>query len=114
MSLVLDVFQHGTIVLDDLANVAHKIYPKVVVSGQAFKGRFNDYAVKFLKAMFTQALELTLPRSEQIVPLLSNFSAVYLLDSSTVPLPESLKKNIRVAVEQALRRRPKSIYSSIG
>jgi hypothetical protein len=114
MSLVLNVFQNGKIVLDNLANVAHKIYPETVVSGQAFKERFNNHSVKFLKAMFTEALKLTVPRSEQIVPLLSIFSAVNLLDSSTVPLPKSLKKNTRVAAGQAQKRRPKSICFSTG
>jgi Transposase DDE domain len=91
MAMVLTVFQFGTIVLDQLAKAAHKINPKINVSGQAFKERFNAHAVAFLKAMFAEALKTTAPASDQVVPLLEVFSAVYLLDSSTVVLPESLQ-----------------------
>ena len=93
--MVLTVFQYGTIVLDQLAITAHKINPQLAVTGQAFKARFNAYAVDFLKAMFGVALALSVPQADPVLPLLSVFSAVYLLDSSTIILPESLEQDYR-------------------
>jgi len=92
LSLVLTVFQHGTIVLDRLAQAAHQLNPKITVKGGAFKARFNAYAVAFLKTMFAEALQLSAPAAPQVVPLLTSFSAVYLLDSSVVTLPDNLKQ----------------------
>lgn len=95
LSLVLTVFQHGTIVLDQLAKAAHKVNPSLALTGQAFKERFNLFAVEFLKAMFTDALKMTASAPDRVVPLLEAFNAVYLLDSSNVTLPESLKNDFR-------------------
>ncbi len=95
ISLVLTVFQHGVIVLDQLAKVAHKINSKVSLSGQAFKERFNAFAVEFLKAMLTDALKITMPAPDRVAPLLEVFAAVYLLDSSSVTLPDTLEKDFR-------------------
>jgi Transposase DDE domain len=94
MSLVLTVFQFGTISLDQLAKAAHKINPKIALTGQAFKERFNAFAVEFLKAMFAEALKMTAPAG-RTVPLLEVFSAIYLLDSSVITLPDSLKDDFR-------------------
>lgn len=90
---MLNVFQFGVIVLDQLAKAAHRINHEVEVTGQAFKERFNDAAVAFLKAMFVEALKVTAPQAAQAIPLLSAFSEVNLLDSSSVLFPESLKEN---------------------
>ena len=90
-TLVLNVFQFGVIVLDQLAKTAHRIDPQVEVTGQAFKERFNALAVEFLKQMFAEALQLTAPGAAQVLPLLSAFSEVHLLDSSTIILPETLQ-----------------------
>jgi len=92
---VLTVFQYGTIVLDQLAKTAHTINPEISVTGQAFKERFNAFAVEFLKAMFAEALKLTAPAANRVPPLLEVFSAVYLLDSSVVTLPDTLKDDFR-------------------
>lgn len=91
-ALTLNVFQFGIIVLDQLAKAAHRINPDVNVTGQAFKERFNDAAIAFLKAMFVEALNLTAPQAAQAIPLLSAFSEVNLIDSSSILLPESLKE----------------------
>jgi Transposase DDE domain len=92
-ALVLNVFQFGVIILDQLAKAAHRIDPDVEVTGQAFKERFNAAAVEFLKAMFVEALNVSAPRAAQVIPLLEAFSEVNLLDSSSVLLPESLKES---------------------
>jgi IS4 transposase len=89
---VLNVFQFGVIVLDHLAQTAHRLNADIRITGQAFKERFNALAVEFLKAMFAEALTMTVPGGAQILPLLSAFSEVNLLDSTTVTLPETLKK----------------------
>lgn len=95
LSLVLSVFAHGTLVLEQLAKVAHKLDPQITVGGSAFKARFNALALAFLKAMFAAALKLSAPAAPQVVPLLESFSAVYLLDSSVVTLPDSLQQFFR-------------------
>jgi hypothetical protein len=95
LSLMLTVFQHGTIVLDQLAKAAHKVNPSLSLTGQAFKERFNAFAVEFLKAMFAEALKLTSPAPDRVAPLLELFAAVYLLDSSNVTLPDTLKQDFR-------------------
>lgn len=79
--------------LDQLAKAAHRINPDVEVTGQAFKERFNTAAVEFLKAMFVEALKTTAPQAAQVIPLLSAFSEVNLLDSSCLLLPESLQES---------------------
>lgn len=93
LSLVLTVFQHGVMVLDQLAVVAHKINDEVVVTGQAFKERFNELAVVWLQGLLVEALRLTMGASgAEVVAMMNAFSAVYLLDSSTIALPDSLQE----------------------
>lgn len=89
---MLNVFQFGVIALEQLAQAAHRINSEIEVTGQAFKARFNKYAVAFLKAMFVEALKMTAPGAAQSIPLLSVFSEVNVLDSSSVQMPESLKE----------------------
>ena len=95
LTLVLNVIQFGVINLDQLAKTAHQIDPHVDVTKQAFKERFTALAVDFLKAMFVEALKTTVPGAAHVIPLLSAFAAVYLLDSTSVPLPESLKPEFK-------------------
>lgn len=90
-SLVINVFQFGEIVLDQLARTAQRLNSEVVVTGQAFKERFSALAVEFLKVCFVEALKITVPQATPVLPLLSAFSEVNLLDSSSVLFPESLK-----------------------
>jgi hypothetical protein len=95
LSLILTVIQFGMIDLDQLAKAAHQIDPKVDVGKQAFKKRFTALAVDFLKAMFVEALKITAPDASKIVPLLSAFTAVNILDATTVILPDSLKQEFK-------------------
>lgn len=92
-ALVVNVFQYGQIVLDQVAKTAQRIKSEVALTGQAFKARCNEFAVAFLKAMFVEALQLAAPSAPQVVPLLQVFSAVYLLDASTIAFPDSLKED---------------------
>jgi hypothetical protein len=92
LTMVVTAFVQGRIDLPQLAVIANRINPAVEVTGQAFKERFTDFAVTWLKAMLTEALKLSAPSGPcDLVPVLQGFTAVYLLDSSVVPLPESLK-----------------------
>jgi hypothetical protein len=78
-----------------LAATAEDIEPDCDVSKQAFKERFNEFAVKFLQAMFAEALKLTVPEEKAVIPLLAAFAAVYALDSTNVGLPETLAKEYK-------------------
>jgi len=78
-------------VLDQLAISAHRINAQVKVTGQAFKERFNPLAVEYLKQMFAEVLQMTAPAPARAMALLTAFSEVNLLDSSTITLPETLK-----------------------
>lgn len=90
-ALVWTVYLYGEITLGAVADTAEDLAPACQVSEQAVEGRFNQRAVAFLQAMFRVALQQTIPQPAMVAPLLSAFSAVYLLDSSTVCLPDSLK-----------------------
>lgn len=89
-SLVMNVFRAGVIALDQLAQTAHRLNADIRISGQAFKERFNARSVEFLKALFAEALQMTLPQQSEVLALLSAFNEVNLLDSTTVTLPETL------------------------
>lgn len=90
-ALVGTVYRCGAISLSNLAATAEELEPKCQVTEQAFNERFNSKAVAFLQAMFAFALQQNVPHRNLVLPLLSAFSAVYLLDSSNIPLPEALE-----------------------
>jgi hypothetical protein len=89
-ALVWTVYKYGHITMPALAATAEELEPQCQVSEQAFQARFQTQAVAFLQAMFAQALQYALVPSAAVVPLLSAFSAVYLLDSTVVALPAAL------------------------
>jgi len=91
-TLVFSIFQSGVLVLDELAQTAHRLNHRVEVCGQAFKERFKSEAVEFLKQMLGAAMQITAPASPRILPLLEAFSEVNLLDSSVIHLPAALKE----------------------
>jgi hypothetical protein len=90
-SLVWTVYQYGKITLPNLAGVARKLEPKCDASEQAFDLKFNAGGLLFLETMFAIALQQTVTDSSLVLPLVSVFSAVYILDSSTISLPQGLK-----------------------
>jgi len=93
LTMVLTVFAKGSLALQDLAVMAHRVKQTVKVTGQAFKARYTKVAVTWLQTMLAEALRLSLPTAgADVVPLLRGFTAVKLLDASTIPLPETLKK----------------------
>ena len=74
--------------LNQLAQVSADL--GVSVTPQGLEDRMSDAAVQFLQAMLSESLKLF--RQEQSLPveLLDRFSAVELLDSSSVGLPASM------------------------
>jgi hypothetical protein len=94
LTLVVAALTQGVLDLPQLAVYAKRLNPEISVTGQAFKERFTPCAVQWLKALLGAALQLSLPPgSPPLAPMLQSFSAVYLLDSSVVPLPEGLQKD---------------------
>lgn len=89
-ALVWTVYCYGSISLSRLVDTAEDLDPSCQVSEQAFDARFTAQAVAFMQAMLAHSLQCSLPDSSAVVPLLETFSAVYILDSSTVSWPESL------------------------
>lgn len=93
LTMVLTALTQTKLSLSELAVMAHRLKETVSVTGQAFKQRYTEVAVKWLQEMLVEALRLSVPSaSGDVVPLLQGFSAVKLLDSSVVPLPDTLKK----------------------
>jgi hypothetical protein len=89
--LVWTVYLFGQITLTGLGAVIEKLHPAVSVSDQGLDQRFNKRAVSFMEAMFALALRQTLGVGSDLLPVLASFSAIYILDSTSVVLPQSLQ-----------------------
>lgn len=88
-AMVCAVYIYGQITLSNIAGVARKINKECDATLQAFDEKFTKKAVLFFQAMFAIALKENIPQTNVILPLIGAFAAVYILDSSTVSLPES-------------------------
>jgi hypothetical protein len=73
---------------EELAQTAALFGAKVTT--QAVEQRFTNRLVDFLQALFRKATQHVVAAQITLAPLLKRFPAVYLLDSSTVTLPDSL------------------------
>src|SRR5579859_3814373 len=62
----------------------------VSISPQGLEQRCTEQAAAFLEQLLAQAVRLVVAAEPVVVPLLARFSAVVLLDSSTVVLPDAL------------------------
>ncbi len=62
----------------------------VAISPQGLEQRCTEQAAVFLEQMLTHAVRTVITAEPVVVPLLQRFSAVVLLDSSTVVLPDAL------------------------
>ena len=91
-SLVWSAFHQRLLTLSGIAATAEQLDPACRLSPQAFPSRFTPQAVAFLQAMFALALQQRLPHPHLVLPLVSTFSAVYLLDSSQVTFPDTLQE----------------------
>lgn len=92
MSLVCTVYAYGKITLSNLSSVARQIDKKCDASEQAFEKKFTKKALEFLQAMFAMLMRENVAGTSEIIPLISTFAAVYVLDSTTVNLPANLKQ----------------------
>jgi len=75
--------------LGELAEDAHEL--GVSISAQGLDQRLTDQAVSFLKQLFSEALHDFRNDLALELPLLQQFSAIYLLDSSVIALPDNLQ-----------------------
>jgi hypothetical protein len=88
-ALVLSWLERPTASLNEIRQSCAEM--GVQVSESAIQQRLNDKAVKLLSSLFQEALGL-LPKTRQVPEqVLRPFSAVYVLDSTTLTLPERLK-----------------------
>jgi len=62
----------------------------VAISAQGLDQRFTEAAAVFLENMLTAAVQTVIAADPVAIPLLERFSAVVLLDSSTITLPAAL------------------------
>jgi len=74
--------------LSDLAKVCLDL--EVSITPQGLDERVNPFSVAFLKAMFIQAFEIFKSRTPLPLPVLKQFSAINLVDSSVKELPDSM------------------------
>jgi hypothetical protein len=86
--LVAGFIQHPTASYNILAQVAAD--HGVSVTRQAVQARLTSAAVAFFHALFQRSLDLLQQQVRLPIPILTQFCAVYLLDSSQVALPEPL------------------------
>jgi len=62
----------------------------VAISAQGFDQRFTEAAAVFLEEMLAAAVQTVIAADPVAIPLLERFTAVVLLDSSTITLPAAL------------------------
>jgi hypothetical protein len=78
--------------LNRMAAMAKDINPEVEISGPGIHQRIDETGVAFLKELLSKCLELSTSKKvdESIPGLLGSFERVCLLDSTVIPLPDSL------------------------
>lgn len=87
-TLTLGYFENPRASLNDLAQTSADL--GVDISAQGLDQRINEHALCFMKAMFERALaqfqsDVSLP-----IELVKQFNGIYLTDSSSIALPESM------------------------
>jgi hypothetical protein len=91
-TLILGWMDQPEASLNDLALFCHKINPQLQVSPQALDQRINPEAVQFFRRMLAESLSRLKEKYLLEIHLLNAFSHIYLLDSTTISLPDSLKE----------------------
>lgn len=84
------LIQKADATLVQLVSLAKKMNPDLRITPQGLHKRINRLAVTFLMKMFAKSLTLSIDRDENLIPLLSAFSRVNLLDSSHLTLPQEV------------------------
>lgn len=89
-TLVLGFLKNPTASLNDLAQQCSTY--KVKITSQGLHDRINHYAVDFMKAMFQEILERLQSDIALPLPIVQQFVAVNIVDSTIQALPESMTK----------------------
>jgi hypothetical protein len=78
--------------LNRMSAMAKDINPEVEISGPGIHQRIDETGVAFLKELLSKCLELSTSKEidESIPGLLGSFERICLLDSTVIPLPDSL------------------------
>jgi hypothetical protein len=90
-TLVLGWLGNPTASLSELTQVAAKL--GVAVSPQSLAQRFTEPAATLLERVLTAAIEQVIAADPVAVPLLRRFTGVFILDSSTIALPDGLAEH---------------------
>lgn len=80
---------------DDYARCFYKITKGKSISRQGFWDRIKPDTINFLKNFFFKLLEITIGSLMTVPKLLKSFSEVYLIDSTMISLPETLKEHYK-------------------
>ncbi len=87
-ALVFGWLANANATLEDLSQSAAAC--GAPVSAQALDQRFTPAAAAFLQSLLAQAVQLVVTSDPVAIPLFQRFAGVYLLDSSTIVLPDAL------------------------
>ena len=90
-TLVLGWLGNPAASLSELTQVAAKL--GVSVSAQGLPQRFNQKAAHLLARVLAAAITQVIVAEPVAVPLLQRFNGVYILDSSTIALPDGLAEH---------------------
>jgi hypothetical protein len=87
--LVFGFIQYPRASLNQLCQTCYDL--GVTISPQGLNQRINEAAVAFLNRLLAEALSVCRARRREVASALDRFSAVYLLDSSIISVPEALQ-----------------------
>lgn len=87
--LIFGFIRHPRASLNQLCQTCYDL--GVTISPQGLDQRLNEAAVTFLKELLAKALSVCRAHRRQVASALDQFSAVYLLDSSIISVPEVLQ-----------------------
>ena len=88
-ALVFGFLANPRISLDQLAQAATAA--GTPISAQGFDQRFTPQASLFLQTVLATAVQQMVCADDAALPLLQRFTGVYLLDSTTIVLPDQLR-----------------------
>lgn len=104
--LVAGFIQHPNASYNILAQVAADY--GVNLTRQAVQQRLTNTAVAFFQALFEQSLQLLQTQCRLSIPVLDQFSAIYLLDSSQVAVPTAMITQYRPSGSNGTENRNKA------
>jgi hypothetical protein len=87
-AFVFASLEHVTITLSKVAQSCADL--GLPITEQGLDDRINQSSVTFMQEMFAEAMRMLVNKQPLMVPVLAQFSAVNLIDSSGIPLPVSM------------------------